>query len=182
MSDLPAQEDHQQARQARLIAIQVERQEQEGLMRSEILSQMSYEGIDNTTSEFMADIMVAGNGVTIRISGMQREGLDVRILYQRRPGPPATYQHLVDQEDMFVEVPLDSILEDSRTCGICWDDYSPTPTKAADDGEDSHTPTKLPCGHIYGYKCIKRAILEQGKCPIRCSVVMHSAANRPDAA
>lgn len=96
-----------------------------------------------------------------------REAACRLLLLLRPPAPIAPpYQELIDRDGVFVKVPIESLPEHKRSCDICYEKYNPE----TDDGEGHHTATRLLCGHVYGYECIRLWLAEQGSCPYRCDL------------
>lgn len=59
------------------------------------------------------------------------------------------------------KVEIGRLDKEDRSCSICMEPYGePEPT----EGKIEH-PVKLPCGHVFGYTCIKTWLLENCTCP-----------------
>ncbi|KAI9770254.1 MAG: hypothetical protein M1840_003412 [Geoglossum simile] len=59
------------------------------------------------------------------------------------------------------DVPIYSLSEEDRTCSICMDPFGETePINGT-----SENPVRLPCGHVFGYICIKTWLREHCTCP-----------------
>jgi Ring finger domain len=59
------------------------------------------------------------------------------------------------------DVPIDSLPEEDRTCNICMDPFG----EMEPINGTSETPVRLPCGHVFGYICIKTWLKEHCTCP-----------------
>lgn len=68
-------------------------------------------------------------------------------------------------EKAIVEVPIESLPEDKRECGICQEDYCP-----GDEDGGYHMPAELHCGHVFGGPCLAIWLRQKFNCPYRCEI------------
>jgi len=75
---------------------------------------------------------------------------------QRPPvtSPTLTGNNLPDDADEKFEKPTRD-----RECVICFREFQ----DVMKDNEEIHT---TPCGHVFCYKCIHKALVERGRCPV----------------
>ncbi|KAI9866501.1 MAG: hypothetical protein M1813_001052 [Trichoglossum hirsutum] len=102
-----------------------------------------------------------------------------RDTYPRRPPVRAFERATVKAISGLLDVPIGSLPKEDRTCSICMDPFG----EVEPTGGTSETPVKLPCGHIFGYACIKTWLKEHCTCPA-CrrkleSEIVHSSPSYP---
>ncbi|KAI9784160.1 MAG: hypothetical protein M1839_002665 [Geoglossum umbratile] len=94
------------------------------------------------------------------VAQIPREPTQRDTFISRRP-PRAFERATVKAISGLQDVPIDSLPVEDRTCSICMDPFG---EKEPINGT-SETPVKLPCGHVFGYICIKTWLKEHCTCP-----------------
>lgn len=89
------------------------------------------------------------------------------------------FQRLAERDGILLEIPLESVLEDDRTCTICENRYITinNPTDSVNRDRNRHTATRLPCRHVYCYRCCWIWVCFKGQCPVRCNIDINPAPN-----
>jgi hypothetical protein len=64
---------------------------------------------------------------------------------------------------LLLDISLDTIPQEDRSCGICWEPYlgAETPEDSCGPGED---PAQLPCKHILGKTCVSTWLKKESTC------------------
>jgi hypothetical protein len=83
--------------------------------------------------------------------------------------PLRTNEYLIDRSHFLSPklriVPPGTIADHSDRCGVCWGSFSSADPEEACSGEGAR---KLPCGHIYGHKCLIRLFQKSRRPFIAC--------------